>query len=88
MDEVDTILSLLEEHGNRLKMPHSRFLRDGVYELRIPTDEKNIRILYFFMAGKIIILTNAFCKKQQETPQSTIELAIKYKKDYLKGLKK
>lgn len=82
--EVDTVMGLLKVYGNNLKMPYSRFLRDGIYELRIPTDEKNIRILYFFVIDKKAILTNAFTKKQRETPKDELDKAIKYKKEYLK----
>jgi len=41
------------------------------------------RILYFFYIGRRIILTNGFVKKIQKTPHNEIELAKKYRKDYL-----
>lgn len=41
------------------------------------------RVLYFFVIGKQIILTNGFIKKTQKTPKSEIELAKKYRNEYL-----
>ena len=33
--------------------------------------------------GKRIVLTNGFVKKSMKTPKSAIELAVKYKNDYI-----
>jgi len=41
------------------------------------------RILYFFVAGHKIILTNGFVKKTQKTPSMEISLAKKYREDFL-----
>ena len=40
-------------------------------------------ILYFFFVGKRIVLINGFVKKSMKTPKSAIELAVKYKNDYI-----
>jgi len=40
-------------------------------------------ILYFFFVGRRIVLTNGFVKKFMKTPKSAIELAVKYKNDYI-----
>lgn len=37
----------------------------------------------FFFVGKRIVLTNDFVKKSMITPKSAIELAVKYKNDYI-----
>jgi len=39
--------------------------------------------LYFFYIGQKIILTNGFIKKTQKTPKSEIELAKKYRHDFV-----
>lgn len=57
---------------------------DGIYEIRVITTFKNIRILCFFDRGNLIILTNCFIKKTQKTPRKEIKLAEKLKKEYLK----
>ena len=55
---------------------------DGVYEIRVSTTLKQIRIFCFFEEDKVIILTNSFVKKTQKTPKKELDLAIKLKKEY------
>ena len=75
-------LALLEVNGPTLKMPHSKHIRNGIYELRTKESSNITRILYFFYVGRKIILTNGFVKKTQKTPKNEIDLAQKYKTDY------
>jgi phage-related protein len=56
---------------------------DGIYEIRIITTFKNIRILCFFDKGELIVLTNCFLKKSQKTPRKEIKTAEKLKKEYM-----
>ncbi len=56
---------------------------DGIYEVRVITTFKSIRILCFFDRGNLIILVNCFVKKTQKTPGKEIKLAEKLKKEYL-----
>ncbi|MBW6481844.1 MAG: type II toxin-antitoxin system RelE/ParE family toxin [Vicingaceae bacterium] len=58
---------------------------DGIYEARVITAFKSIRILCFFDDGNLIVLTNCFIKKTQKTPKKEIKLAEKLKKDYFKN---
>ena len=44
------------------------------------------RVLYFFVVGKKIVLTNGFIKKTQKTPRSEILKAKQYRADYLSRL--
>ena len=76
-------IELLEEYGNQLREPHSKMLDDGIFEIRAKVSSDITRILYLFVVNKKIILTNGFVKKTQKTPPSEIELAKKYRKDYL-----
>lgn len=75
---------LLEEFGNLLRKPHSEFLEDGIFELRAKVGTDISRVLYFFIVGKKVILTNGFRKKTDKTPQDVIELAKKYRDDFMK----
>ena len=75
-------IRLLEIKGNELREPYSKFLRDGIFELRIQQGSDIARVLYFFVVGRNVILTNGFIKKSQKTPDEQIELAKKYKADY------
>ena len=55
---------------------------DGIYEIRVITTFKSIRILCFFDQGQLIVLTNCFVKKTQKTPNKEIKIAEKLKKEY------
>lgn len=57
---------------------------DGIYEVRVMTTFKSIRILCFFDDGNLVVLVNCFIKKTQKTPIKEIKLAEKLKKEYLK----
>lgn len=80
--KVFRAMALLEEFGPDLRMPHSEYLTDGIFELRIKQGSNIERVLYFFYTGNKAVLTNGFTKKQQKTPQKEIELARTRKADY------
>lgn len=76
-------VTLLAERGPNIHDDRiSKALKDGIFELRaqIATDET--RVLYFFVKGKKVVLTNGFVKKTQKTPPQEIETAKKYREDY------
>lgn len=56
---------------------------DGIYEVRVITAFKSIRILCFYDKGNVVILANCFVKKTQKTPKQEIKKAEKLKKEYL-----
>ena len=76
-------VSLLREAGPSLREPYSKSLSDGIFEIRTKFGSDITRVLYFFVIGKKIILTNGFIKKTQKTPPAEIELAKQYRADYL-----
>ena len=76
-------IGLLAENGNALRMPHSEHLDEGIFQIRAKVGNDISRVLYFFVVGRKIILTNGFVKKTQETPPDEIALAKKYRADYL-----
>jgi phage-related protein len=55
---------------------------EGIYEGRVITSSKSIRILCFFDDGNLVVLLNCFVKKGQKTPQQEIRLAEKLKNQY------
>lgn len=91
LDTLDTkmrakilrLVMLLEQNGNELREPYSKPLGDGIFELRAKQGSDITRVLYFFVIGHKIILTNGFIKKSLKTPRSEIELAKRYRADYL-----
>tara|TARA_R110002096_G_C14454714_1_gene711829 strand:- start:419 stop:757 length:339 start_codon:yes stop_codon:yes gene_type:complete len=61
---------------------------DGIYEVRVITAFKSIRILCFFDDGNLVVLANCFVKKTQKTSKKEIKLAEKIKEEYLKDKNK
>lgn len=57
-------ISMLEEVGNELRMPHSKALGEGVFELR--ERRYGYRIYYGFHGKQIIIVLTAGDKKSQD----------------------
>ena len=76
-------VALLRDAGPSLREPYSKPLDDGIFEIRTKFGSDITRVLYFFVVGKKIILTNGFLKKTQKTPAAEITLAKQYRADYL-----
>ncbi|MGH9727407.1 MAG: type II toxin-antitoxin system RelE/ParE family toxin [Candidatus Acidiferrales bacterium] len=79
------LAELLVEHGPSLRLPHSRALGAGLFELR-PRGRSGIgRAFYCFMLGQRVIVVHAFIKKTQETPDRELKLARKRVKELQHG---
>ena len=76
------MLEFLEEKGPALREPYSKSLEDGIFEIRAKHGSDITRVLYFFVVGRKVILTNGFVKKTQKTPKREIERAKRYRADY------
>lgn len=74
---------LLQNNGYELREPYSKLLKNGIFELRAKVGSDISRVLYFFVVGKKIVLTNGFIKKTQKTPTEEIERAELYRSEYL-----
>ena len=79
-----SMITVLMENGNKLREPYSKFVSDGIYELRGKVGTDISRILFFFIVGHHIILTNGFIKKTQRIPRNELERAKNYRADYLR----
>lgn len=79
-------IKLLRNYGNLVREPYSKYLRDGIYELRAQQGNDISRVLYFFYVGHKIILTHGFIKKTQKTPPREIELAKIYREMYFQEM--
>lgn len=81
-------IAFLQDVGTAAREPYSGYIEDGIFELRAKVGSDISRVLYFFYVGGRIILTNGFIKKTQKTPKNEIELAKKYRNDYLERIRK
>ncbi len=75
-------VKLLEEFGTELGEPDSKYLEDGIFELRCIQGNNIARCLYFYVVGDKAIVTNGIIKKTQKTPKEVITTAKEYRTDY------
>ena len=71
------LVELLLDHGPSLRMPHSRSMGEGLFELRPKGREGIGRAFYCFLSGKKISIIHAFIKKSEETPVRELKIARK-----------
>ena len=78
------IVELIEEFGPKIGMPFTRSIKSGLFEIRAKGKEGIARALYCRLAGKELVILNAFVKKKQKTPKKELALARKRMKEVLK----
>ncbi len=81
VSDVQTVIDRLEALGHELKMPYSKSLGKGLFELRI-TGSIQIRIIYAFHSNHAVLL-NIFTKKTWAIPRKELEYARNILKLYL-----
>ena len=72
---------MLEEFGLELRMPHSRAIGDGLFELRPKGREGIARVFYCMKVGRKIIVLHSFVKKANETPKRELDSALRRQKE-------
>lgn len=80
--KMGSMMELLQEKGNELRMPYTEPIEDGIFELRAIQGNNISRVLFFFYVEHRIIITNGFTKKQQKTPIREILLAKERREDF------
>jgi hypothetical protein len=66
-DERDVVavhVDLLAEFGHGLRMPHSKPLGQGLFELRFDMSRRSWRISYYFRPDRVIVLLTVFHKQR------------------------
>jgi len=71
------IVELLMEFGPNLRMPHSRAMGGGLFELRPRGREGIGRVFYCFVIGQRVVILHAFVKKTPDTPEQELKIAKK-----------
>lgn len=69
------IADLLAEFGPELRLPHSRAMGSGLFELRPKGKEGIGRVFYCFLVGRKIMILHSFIKKTPKTPRKELQLA-------------
>lgn len=75
-------IDLLQANGPNLREPFSKYITDGIFELRTKQGSDITRVFYFFLIGEKAVITNGFVKKTNHIPKRELELAKKYKEDF------
>lgn len=65
------------EFGPNLRMPHSKAMGHGLFELRARGKEGIGRAFYCYVKDKQIVILHAFIKKTQATPNRELVVAKK-----------
>jgi len=67
------LTELLVEFGMDLRLPHSRAMGDGLFELRPKGKEGIARVFYCTLVGKRIVVLHGFIKKNGRNTTQRIE---------------
>lgn len=81
-------ISQLAIKGNEARYPLSRYIKDGIFELRTKHSSNITRIFYFFIFGNKIVMTNGYIKKQEKIDEKEFNKAKKYMEKYLRKVNK
>lgn len=76
MAQADRVIGMLAEQGNLLRMPQSRALGDGLFELRFTCENVARRITYTFEPERKVFTLTTF-RKQRQNEQREIDRARK-----------
>ena len=83
---VGSLSDLLEKAGTNLTEPYVSPIKGdrykGLWELRVKFASDITRVFYFTFQGDTFVLLHGFKKKTNKTPESELERALKYKKDF------
>jgi Phage-related protein len=73
---------MLLETEDRLPAKFIKYIRKGLFELRLEYSGNIYRLFFCFDGDCIVILFNGFQKKTRKTPENEIERAIRLKNEY------
>lgn len=79
------LIELLVEFGPDVRMPHSRAMGGGLFELRPRGREGIGRVLYCYASGQRVVVLHAFVKKAKSTPERELAMARKRMKEVYDG---
>ena len=75
------LAAAMQAHGADLRMPHSRAMGNGLFELRPRGPEGIGRVFYCTQVGQRIVVLHSFVKKTRETPEAELRIARKRMKE-------
>jgi phage-related protein len=69
------LVELMTHHGANLRLPHSKAMGQGLFELRPHGREGIGRVFYCTTVGRRIVMLHSFVKKTQRTPDNELRIA-------------
>ena len=81
---IDAFIERLRAYGNRMEGKFVKKLMGDIFELRVKQFDRIFRILFFYQAGRVIVIASGFQKKTEQTPPSEIRRAEGLRKLWLK----
>lgn len=61
--------------GPNLGEPHTKAIRDGLFELRLKGAQGIARVFYCTLVGRRIVMLHSFIKKSEKTPLRELRVA-------------
>jgi phage-related protein len=68
-------------YGPDLGMPHTRSMKEGLFEIRLIGKEGIARVFYCTKIGNRIVMLHSFIKKTNRTPLSELSIALRRMKE-------
>jgi phage-related protein len=72
--------TLMETYGPDIGMPHTRYMGNGLLEMRLKSLEGIARVFYATVVRQEIVILHSIIKKTDKTPKK--DLGIAYKRLY------
>lgn len=76
-NDAVAVIERLTVLGNRLREPHSRLAKDGLYELR----RYQVRIFFVFRPNYRAVLLDGVVKKKDKLDPADVERALRMKRE-------
>ncbi|MGV6840445.1 MAG: type II toxin-antitoxin system RelE/ParE family toxin [Planktomarina sp.] len=78
------VSELISELGpDKVGMPHVKYLKAGLWEMRLKGKDGIARAIYVKAQGQRIVVVHAFAKKTQRTPTAALETALQRAKEVI-----
>lgn len=81
--KIGLALEYLKELGHLARRPMVEYLGNSVYELRVPADRHQHRILYFFHERTVVVVTSAFLKNEGKVPPEELAHASRRRAEWI-----
>ena len=81
---TNKMLDLLMDRGHELRIPFSKPIEGGIFELRV-VGAIQICLLYFFYKGEAVVV-HAFFKKTEQLSRRGIDYALRMRDMFIAGI--